>query len=274
MKIKIVFVNINLIGERMNKKKNGLLIFRIMSLIIIIICLIVLYVWNQSNKENENMQEELTNYAKIVEISKESGEDAKEIVEENSRINLLEVNFEELKNKNSDTVAWVKLENTNIDYPVVQAKDNNYYLKRNFERKNNGAGWIFADYRNNFEQLNKNIVIYGHNRRNGSMFSNLKELLKENWFEDESNKFFYFTTPQKSYIAQIFSVYMVKAKDFSIPTHFEDDVHHEQYLANIKDISSYKFNVEIGIQDNIVTLCTCGNNINYRILVHAKLIEE
>ena len=58
---------------------------------------------------------------------------------------------EKLKQENSDTVAWLKVENTNIEIPVVQAKDNSYYLTHNFNKKYNVAGWVFADYKNKFE---------------------------------------------------------------------------------------------------------------------------
>lgn len=89
----------------------------------------------------------------------------------------------------------------------------------------------------------------------------------------QTNKYFYFAISKKSYIAEIFSIYVVKAKGFTIATDFEDNEQYEEYLENIKNMSNYDFNVPLNSENNIVTLCTCGNNTNYRIVVHAKLIE-
>ena len=80
------------------------------------------------------------------------------------------INFEELKQKNSDTIAWLKVENTSIEFPVVKTNNNSYYLTHNFNKESNKAGWIFADYKNKFDGTDKNIIIYGHNRIDDSMF--------------------------------------------------------------------------------------------------------
>ena len=66
------------------------------------------------------------------------------------------IDFGELKKKNPDTVAWIKIENTNIEYPVVKAKDNDYYLNRSFDKKKNSAGWIFMDYRDKADGTDRN----------------------------------------------------------------------------------------------------------------------
>ena len=77
---------------------------------------------------------------------------------------LVNVNFDELKKKNSDTVGWIKVDNTNINYPVVKCSNNDFYLNHGFDEKWNDAGWIFMDYRNNPVNFDKNTVIYGHSR--------------------------------------------------------------------------------------------------------------
>lgn len=256
------------------KTKDWLFIaFRIISIFIIVICLIFLYIWHKHNTANGDIQEELNSYAKVVEdvIENNSEEESPEVAEE--QVNVLSVDFASLKEKNPDTVAWVKVDNTNIDFPVVKSADNNYYLKRNFNRQSNGAGWIYADYRTSFDELSQNTVIYGHNRRNGTMFSNMNLLLDNEWFEDENNTKFYFSTASNNYVAKIFSIYSMKERNVFVSESFSSDEEFENYINEIKELSNYDFDIEVNPSDNIITLCTCGNNTNYRILLHAKLVK-
>ncbi len=264
----------------MNIKKKGniaLILFRIMSIIIVIICLWLLYDWNQNNIENDEMQEELTSFTKLIKERDLIEVDLSDVVYDpktgKREYTVLSVDFEGLRERNSDTVAWVKLNNTNIDFPVVKAEDNNYYLKRNFNRKSNGAGWIYADYRCSFDELSRNTIIYGHNRRNGTMFSNMNLLLDNEWFEDENNTKFYFSTASNNYVAKIFSIYSMKERNVFVSESFSSDEEFENYINEIKELSNYDFDIEVNPSDNIITLCTCGNNTNYRILLHAKLVK-
>ena len=91
------------------------------------------------------------------------------------------VDFKGLKEKNSDTVAYLKVKGTSIDYVVLKGEDNEFYLKHNFNKEKNVSGWVFADFHNKFDGMDKNIVIYAHNTRDGSMFGTLKSVLNEDW---------------------------------------------------------------------------------------------
>lgn len=261
----------------MKKENIFLILFRIVSLIIIIICLILLYGWHQNNMENDSMQDELNSFAKIVDDKDVVKIDLSDVIYDpktgEREYSILSVDFDGLKERNEDTVAWIKVNNTNIDFPVVKAEDNNYYLKRNFDRKSNGAGWIYADYRCSFDELSRNTIIYGHNRRNGTMFSNMNLMLDNKWFEDESNKKFYFSTANANYVARIFSIYSLKEKNVLVSEGFSSDEEFENYINEVKELSNYDFDEEVKPSDNIITLCTCGNNTSYRILLHAKLVK-
>lgn len=271
--------------EENKKKKIGVIIFRILSLIIVIICLIVLFMWQKDNSSNSNLQSDLSNLISIKEFSIDDDENQENFQDteatENSQLNEIvasndindfNVDFDTLKSKNSETVAWIKINNTNINYPIVKATDNSYYLTKNFNKEKNSAGWIFADYRNNFETLDKNTIIYGHNRRNGTMFSNLNYYLNSNWYTDENNKYFNFITQNQNYIAEIFSVYKVSANNVSLTNTFSSTEEFEQNLTAWKNASIYDFKTNVTVEDNILTLYTCDNNTSYRIIVVSKLI--
>ena len=106
---------------------------------------------------------------------------------------------------NNDTIAWLKVNGTDIEYAVVKANDNSYYLDHNFEKEYNKAGWIFADYKNVLDGTDKNIIIYGHNMGNGTMFGTLKTVLDSSWRKNADNMIVNFDLNNQSYKFKIFS---------------------------------------------------------------------
>lgn len=267
-----------ILKEKKDKKFNiYLILFRLISIIIIIICLILLYNWNKENNENSILSDELSD-SFIIATSEVTPKTEIENENETSESNpityeSIEVNFKDLLSQNPQTVGWIKINNTNINFPIVQSQDNNFYLKHNFKRNYNSAGWIFADYTNNFDTLDQNTIIYGHNRQNGSMFSNLNFLLKQNWFNDDINKTFIFNTKNNKYIAEIFSVYKINKNILTLNTSFENETDFAETITSWKEKSVCSFYITPDYKDNIITLCTCDNNTQYRIVIHAKLIN-
>lgn len=179
------------------------------------------------------------------------------------------VDFEKLKDMNEETVGWIKVKGTNIEYAVVKSSDNSYYLNHNFEKKYNSGGWIFADYKNKFDGTDKNIVIYGHNMKDNSMFGTLKNVLKENWYNNEENHVINFITEKEEQEYQVFSVYKTENEDYYIDTEFENN-EFKEFINTLKARSIKDFNVEVTQEDSILTLSTCADNNKYRVVLHAK----
>ena len=261
------------------RAKIGVLIFRIISLIIIIICVRVLIIWNKENKENGKVLSELQNDNNIkeetIDVSNVENGNGDGTGTENSsddEVKLVSTDFEELLAQNKDTVAWIYIANTNINFPVVQAKDNKFYLKKNFKKEYNSAGWIFADYRNSFENLDQNTIVYGHNRRNGTMFSNLKKFLDASFAQKPSSMYFSFNTPKQRYIAKIYSVYKISSTKLTLANNFENSEEYQKFIDEVKSRSQYEYTTEVYTSDKTLTLCTCDDNTAYRIAIHAKLI--
>ena len=182
------------------------------------------------------------------------------------------INFDELKQKNSDTVAWIKVPNTLINYPVVQREDNKFYLKNDFYKKQNIYGWIFADFRDEFPILSQNTIIYGHNTSIGIMFGNLINLLNKKWYENEENKYIYLNTEDSEYKFEIFSVYKINTTNDYIKTDFNNDFN--KYIEMISGRSYIDFNTKVE-NEKIITLSTCYNtqNSSIKLVVHAKMIN-
>ena len=183
------------------------------------------------------------------------------------------VDFDNLKNINTSCFAWIIVKGTDINYPVVQASNNSYYLTQSFDNSYNSAGWIYADYKNNCDGTDKNLVIFGHNRRDGSMFSTLKNILNKSWYLDENNYIISLYTPNGLEKYKVFSVYQVNVEDYYITTSFASEASYKTFCNNLKNRSIYNFNVDINGKDNILTLSTCSNNNKYRTVLHAKKIQ-
>ena len=124
--------------------------------------------------------------------------------------NFISVNLNYYTSKNNETVGWIQVNGTNINYPIVQHEDNNFYLEHDFYKRKTNIGWIFADYRDNMENLNNNTIIYGHNLINRTMFGSLPYMLNKNWFNSKNNQYIKLSTKTSNTIWQIFSVYKIE----------------------------------------------------------------
>ena len=189
------------------------------------------------------------------------------------KMHLLNVNFNTLLEKNSDTVGWIKVNGTNINYPIVQTTDNKYYLTHSYEKKNNSAGWIFADYRNDLNNLSYNTIIYGHGRLDTTMFGSLKNILKSNWYNNKDNHIVKLSTPQENTLWQVFSVYTIEAESYYIRTQFQSSTEFKDFITTLKNRSEVSFNAPVDENDKILTLSTCQDNYGHRVVLHAKLIK-
>lgn len=219
-----------------------------------------IFIWkNNSNKNNEIKQQ--IDEAIVVNKSVDNEYDS------------YEINFNMLKEQNRDTVAYLKVNNTNIDYIVLKGNDNSYYLKHNFNKEYNVMGWIFADYRNKFDGSDKNIVIFGHNIKDGTMFGSLKNVLTKEWFNDESNHIITLVTEESENLYQVFSTYTIEPEDYYITTNFNSDLEYQKFLTTIKSRSIYNYNIDVNTSDSILTLSTCTANGTKRVAVHAKKIN-
>lgn len=186
---------------------------------------------------------------------------------------LSSVDFTQLLKQNKDTVGWLIVNNTNINYPVVQTTNNDYYLSHAFDRSKNYAGWVYADFRNNFDTLSKNTVIYAHGRKDGVMFGSLKNALKKNWYTNLENQIIQMSTLKYNTMWQIFSVYKVEAESYYITTDFSSTEAFEEFINTMKNRSIYDFGVNVTSEDRLLTLSTCFNDKGTRLVVQAKLVK-
>ena len=184
----------------------------------------------------------------------------------------INVNFKDLKKINNDTVGWIQVNGTNINYPFVQTNDNTYYLKKDFNKKYNSAGWIFMDYRNNISNFDKNTILYAHGRVDGTMFGSLKNITKSNWYSDKNNHVVKLSTEYENTLWQVFSIYRIPETSDYLDIDFSSDEKYEKFLSLLKSRSEYQFEVDLNKDDKILTLSTCYKESD-RVVLHAKLIK-
>ena len=180
-----------------------------------------------------------------------------------------------LKSINSDTVGWMTVDGTNIDYPVVHSADNDFYLRRDFYGRSNLSGTLFTDSRNSMKLMeNRNTVVYGHNMNDGSMFNNLHDFRNESVFQSGRIQF---VTANGIFIYEVFSVHEALETSEYFQTEFENDAHFSSYLADMQAQSLYKKEgMTLSPADKVLTLSTCLDPIiqsEYRWAVHAKLVQ-
>ncbi len=179
--------------------------------------------------------------------------------------------FEKLLSINGDTKAWLKLNNTSINYPVVQSSDNDYYLGHDFNKDVNVNGWVFVDYRNNMNDLDQNTIIYGHNSYGTIMFATLRYVLNESWNSNPDNLDIIFNTPSRQMRARIFSIYVIDTTNDYLYINFSDE-DYTKFIDMIKGRSIKDFGVDYTINDKMITLSTCSSKGDKRLVVHAKIM--
>ena len=260
--------------KKLNVKNLCLLIFFLVMLIVFLFSLIKVIMWIIDNNNTNDIIKKVADTYEISEKSYDNeviiNENEKDIYFDYMKLKFIDVDINKLKTFNPDTIGFIKVMGTNINYPFVQSTDNDYYLNRSYDKTYNNAGWIFLDYRNN-EFNDKNTIIYGHGRINGTMFGSLKDTLKSSWQNNKDNYIIKISTEKENSIWQIFSVYKIATTSDYLEISFSDN-EFESFINLIKGRSSYNFETNVTNEDKVLTLSTCYND-NDKMVVHAKLIK-
>lgn len=175
-------------------------------------------------------------------------------------------------------VGYINIEDTYVSDWVVQADDNTYYL--NVDAYGNDAenGAVFGDYRNDFDSLNRNNIIYAHNMADGTRFGTLQRLIDEGFYTDVDGKYracnIAFDSPCYNNIFRVYSVYEIDLKTFNyIRTAFEDDADFRNFVAETRKYNTVAAleNESIPANTKLLTLSTCTAGGKKRLVVHAYL---
>ena len=266
--------------HKIKLKKVWSNILLLVSLLLIIYSTINIYIWWKDNKKTQEILNDIENRIKITEKEDDSNTQiiSQDDLEEDNpywdyiKMNLIDVDFQELKEINNETVGWIQVGGTNINYPFVQGKNNEYYLTHSFDKSYNSGGWVFLDYRNNIVNLNNNTIIYAHNRKDKSMFGSLKNSLNKKWLNNTSNHIIKISTEKANSLWQIFSIYHIPTTNDYLQIYFSSNSEFLEFINLIKGRSMFNFDTSVLQTDKILSLSTCYNS-SEKLVVHAKLIK-
>lgn len=183
--------------------------------------------------------------------------------------------YQSLYDINNDLVGWLSIDNTRIDYPVVRSAEDNYYLKHNFYKEYSDFGCPYIQ--NDMDA--DNIIIYGHNMDDGSMFSDLTKYKSKDFFLN--NQYISLNTLYENRTYQIISVFKESVDPeenevfyYNCYTYFDNEEQFNEFISNIKKLSLYNTETEAQYGDSLLTLSTCEYSYNDgRIVVVAKLLK-
>jgi len=182
------------------------------------------------------------------------------------------IDFDLHKENFPNIVGWIQSEGTNINYPIVQFTDNDFYLHHLPDGTRNRMGSIFLDYRNasNFSDLN--IIIYGHDTPSGDKFGSLRHYRDENYFRNHDTMFIF--TPEQDYIVLIFAAYILDSAVEVPPMHFTSEQHFDDYIQDIRRRSNFTSDVQVMFEDRLVFLATCvpAGAVNDRFIIVGKML--
>lgn len=252
--------------------------FKIIATFIIIFLLIVLgvigyfiYVAFNNNAVQDDYEKLSSSVASVSE--KTSKEETKDKKPKNP------IDFKSLKKTNKEIFAWIKIPDTNVNYPILQSeKADDFYLHRDYRCYNSYAGALYIEYCNNTDLTDRVTVVYGHNMQNGSMFANLHKFENPDFFK--KHRYFYVYTPDRKLTYEVVSGHNYSTKHIMNSYNFTEDKVFKDYLDFIQNPRSTVRNVrtkldhKLTVDDRIITLSTCLNIGDGRYLLQGVLVKD
>ena len=185
--------------------------------------------------------------------------------------------LEELQKENSDIIGWIEIEGTNINYPVLQGLDNDYYMDHDYQKKQTMIGSIFLDKDYEWEPTSSNLLIYGHNIKNGTMFQNLLNYREQSYYEQHPT--IRFTTSKEDIYYEIIAAFPSKVYNKSDTNVFryysfinaQTEEEYNEFIENVKKASLYDTGKTAVYGEQLMTLSTCAYHVtDGRFAVVAK----
>ena len=275
------------------RKRISIIIYLLLTALIILslIYIINFFSLKQEAKEQSKLLNAIDTYEK--EVAKNTLEDEERVIEENEETvigkdteeqkketeRMLQV--KQLQGQNTDIVGWLEIENTNINYPVLQGADNNYYMTHNYKNEKSKNGSIFLEANYNWNIPSNNLLIYGHNLGNGMMFQELLKYEKKSFYQE--HPVIRFTTAEEDTEYEIISVFKSRVYYKSEKNVFryyyfinnESEEEYNEFVKNAKNASLYPIDATASYGDQLITLSTCSYYVeDGRFAVVGRKIEQ
>jgi sortase B len=232
--------------------------------------------YRQANEQSE-LYDSLAEAVDQAQKSDEANEPVEEIPYNEEKTILPE--YAELFLQNMDMVGWIKIEDTNINYPVMHTPDNpDFYLKHDFDKEYSDYGCPYVQENCDVQEPSDNIIIYGHHMKNGSMFADLEKFKSEDFYKKHKTISFNTLTYKYEYeIVAVFKTFVYSDSPESFKyyrfVNAETSEQFDEYIAKCKELSLYDTGVSAQYGDKLITLSTCEySRTNGRLVVVAKRV--
>jgi len=258
----------------MKKWKSKLLTVLYLSIFLYSGFVLVKYVYTYY-ESSKSLKEVQTIYAETLATIQE------EVVEEDISTTEIETKytirpqFHDLLAVNKRIVGWISVDNTKLNNPILHADNNEFYLNHNYKDRESRAGSVFMDYRNDALDISRNTILYGHAMKDGTMFGSLKNYLNQDYAD--AHRTIYLDTLYEGYDIEVFAAYETTIDFYYIETEFKTDEEFLQFIGEVQKRSTIDMNVDIGLDDKIITLSTCKDSVisdDHRFVVQGKLVKR
>lgn len=169
---------------------------------------------------------------------------------------VLSVDWDALKKINEEIIGWIFIPDTNINYPIVQGQDNNYYLTHSFQKEKSSAGGIFLDADASANFADQHSILYGHNMKAKTMFGDIEKFKNPGFFHEHSTVFL--STPEMNYKTTVIGFMKVEPDSWVYQTQFKDQSEFEEFVFRIQEESLVKQEWDQKGNFHLLTLSTCS----------------
>ncbi|MEN1758991.1 class B sortase [Anoxynatronum sibiricum] len=255
-------------------------LIRIMSIFFLIVAIVAIGLrWLESQNQQASILEAQQRFRQDYDSNELGSEETSTVLTDLSGISKsapeILPEIANLQSVNPQVTGWIQIPGTPVDYPVVQAHDNAFYLDHDWQAEKNRAGAIFMDYRNDVNALTlpaTHTILYGHHMRDGSMFQSLTAYKDPLFLQD--HPVIHITDLHETHRFEIFSVYVTTTDFYYIETHFEDRPTFEAFINVLQEKSKHSFAHSITGEEALLTLSTCTYEYDdARLVVHARYLE-
>lgn len=251
--------------DNTGKKTQKVVLISIFVLIIIISISYIIFFAYEKLKEKSDIQE-VQKYVNIAPNAEESDKQIEKI--------------KELMQTNSDIKGWIQIEDTKVNYPILQSDNNEYYLNHNYKKEKSKYGSIYLKSGIDIDDNNSNLILYGHNMKDGEMFKTLLDYADKNYYNEHKQVTIITQNEKRKY--QIIAAFKSRIfyKDeknvfrYYNYTTFKNENMYNEYISNINKIKLYDTEITATYGEQLLTMITCEYSIeNGRMIVVAKRIE-
>ena len=263
--------------KKISKTKRRIIYYSIYTILALLIILSIIYIANNLLSKKQAIQEsQLLDKIEIdenqVKEANETTEEANITTQENIEETINQQNerilkVQKLQEENSDIVGWLEIEGTSINYPVLQGTDNEYYMTHNYKKQKSKNGSIFLTKDYDWSIPSSNLLIYGHNLNNGTMFQELLKYVKEEFYKE--HPIIRFTTNKEDAEYEIISVFKSRVYYKTEKNVFRyyffvnanSEAEYNEFVQNAKKASLYDIDKTAKFGDQLITLSTCSYHV-------------